>query len=597
MSSLWRQAAGTEIRRGTCTGIAIMNDSEKVRLNFRRFGGYTWILAGVWTLLIAGLSLWGARQEMHTAREIARSQARAYFNKDQAFRFWSTSHGGVYVPTNERTPPNPYLAHIPERDIETSSGRKLTLMNPAYMLRQIMEEYSDLYGVKGHITSLKPMRPENAPDEWERTALAAFERGKEEVFEFVKIDGALFLRLMRPMIAKKGCLKCHGVQGYKEGDVRGGVGVSLSAAPLFAKTRAGIVSWSLKLGLVWFLGLGGIGLVSRSFRERIRKYYDYLEEMVEERTAELAEANQQLQKEIKDRRRAEDGLRKYRDHLEEMVEERTAELTIAKEEAEAANRAKSIFLANISHELRTPMTSILGYSQLMQRDASLLPEQREYLNTINRSGEHLLALINEVLELTKIEAGSITLEPAVFDLHSLLGDLEIMFRVRTDAKGLQFEMNGIKELPRYVFADENKLRQVMINIMANAVKFTEEGGIAVRVKRLSIEDGRLSIEKIYQQSSQSTINNQQSTILFEVEDTGVGIAEDEMDRVFQYFEQTASGRESKSGTGLGLAIARDYVRMMGGDITVTSRVGKGSTFRFEINIREAGVRDIKERTQ
>ena len=140
-----------------------MNDSEKVRLNLRRFGGYIWILAGVWSLLIAGLVLWGARQEMQTAREIARSQARAYFNKDQAFRFWSTSHGGVYVPTNERTPPNPYLAHILERDIETSSGRKLTLMNPAYMLRQMMEEYSDLYGVKGHITSLKPLRPENAP--------------------------------------------------------------------------------------------------------------------------------------------------------------------------------------------------------------------------------------------------------------------------------------------------------------------------------------------------------------------------------------------------------------------------------------------------
>ena len=265
----------------------------------------------------------------------------------------------------------------------------------------------------------------------------------------------------------------------------------------------------------------------------------------------------------------------------------------AKESAEAANRAKSVFLANMSHELRTPMNAILGYSQLMQREPSLLPEQRESLNTINRSGEHLLALINEVLEISKIEAGSITLEPVTFDFHSLLGDLEIMFRVRTDAKGLQFEMNGIKELPRYVFADENKLRQVMINIMANAVKFTQEGGIAVRVKRLSIDDCRLSIEKTYQQSSQSTIFNLQ----FEVEDTGVGVAEDEMDKVFEYFEQTASGRASKSGTGLGLAISRDYVRMLGGDITVTSRVGEGSTFRFEIGIREGSEPDFKDRTQ
>jgi signal transduction histidine kinase/DNA-binding response OmpR family regulator len=267
-------------------------------------------------------------------------------------------------------------------------------------------------------------------------------------------------------------------------------------------------------------------------------------------------------------------LEHYSKNLESQVEERTAELADAKERAEAASRAKSEFLANMSHELRTPMNAILGYSQLMRRDDSLLPEQRDNLNTINRCGKHLLALINDVLSISRIEAGQTSLEKTTFDLHTFLRDLENMFDASVEAKGLGFEVMGSEDLPRYVSADESKLRQVLVNLLGNALKFTERGTITLRA---AVKD--------------STLNRKRLAI--EVADTGAGIAEHELSTVFQYFEQTASGKKSKSGTGLGLAISRNYVRMMGGDLNLTSREGEGSTFHFEIDIEEGDAAVVK----
>jgi len=237
------------------------------------------------------------------------------------------------------------------------------------------------------------------------------------------------------------------------------------------------------------------------------------------------------------------------------------------EAAKAASRAKSTFLANMSHEIRTPMNAILGFTQLMQRDPSLTPKQRESLNTIGRSGEHLLALINDILEMSKIEAGRTTVSPVAFNLHDLIDDLAMMFKIRTQQKNIQFMVEKTDDLPRFILADVGKLRQVLINLLGNAVKFTEQGGIAFRVAAKKGNNGRLRL-------------------IMEVEDTGAGIASEDLIKVFEYFEQAATGAGSEGGTGLGLAISREFVRLMGGDINVSSQVKKGSVFRFEIDAQE-----------
>jgi len=238
----------------------------------------------------------------------------------------------------------------------------------------------------------------------------------------------------------------------------------------------------------------------------------------------------------------------------------------AKEAADAANRAKSAFLANMSHELRSPLNAILGFTQMMDRNETLSPEIHENLGIILRSGEHLLGLINQVLDLSKIEAGRMVLAPIDFDLYQLLDDIRDMFSLRATEKALNLIFDRTEDLPRYIQADEVKLRQILINLISNALKFTVEGGLTVRAKR----DTRhgLPLPKV--------------ELLFEVQDTGPGIAPDELRDLFQAFSQTSSGIQAREGTGLGLPISRKFVQLMGGDITVASRVGHGSTFRFNI---------------
>ena len=227
--------------------------------NLKQITVFTFI---IWTTLIIGSLRWSIKKEHHQTVELAKKTARATFNKDVAFRLWATRHGGVYVPPTEHTPPNPYLSHIPDRDIVTSTGKQLTLMNPAYMVRQMMEEYDDLYGIKGRITSLKTLNLNNEPDEWERKALLAFDKGIKEISEFAEIDGEPYLRLIQPLITAEGCLKCHGYQGYNVGDVRGGVGVSVPMETFLTSEKQITNAMIYTHSGIWILGVIVIGFIT-----------------------------------------------------------------------------------------------------------------------------------------------------------------------------------------------------------------------------------------------------------------------------------------------------------------------------------------------
>lgn len=291
-------------------------------------------------------------------------------------------------------------------------------------------------------------------------------------------------------------------------------------------------------------------------------------------------------------KRSEATLRRLNEELEQRVEERTRELEMARHAAENANKAKSSFLANMSHELRTPLNAILGFSQLMTHDPELPDRQRKNLGTINRSGEHLLQLINNVLDIAKIESGHTSINMTFFDLHRLSEDMIGMFKLPATNKNINLRTFLSHDIPRYVSADEGKLRQILINIMANAVKFTEKGEISFSMS-ISREP---SSERI---KNQAGLKSGMSYLIFKVADTGAGMTKDEIEIIFMPFLQTSSGQAKAEGTGLGLSISRQFALLMGGDLYAESMgQGTGSTFTLEIpvdinNLPESSSEDAK----
>ncbi|MEO6862878.1 MAG: ATP-binding protein, partial [Microcoleus sp.] len=293
--------------------------------------------------------------------------------------------------------------------------------------------------------------------------------------------------------------------------------------------------------------------------QQLAEYNLTLEAKVTERTQELNEKNALLSEEIQERQKAEAA-------------------------AQDASRAKSEFLANMSHELRTPLNGILGYAQIFKRDKHLSAQQQEGIGVIHRCGEHLLALIEDILDLSKIEARKMEIVPTEFDFLDFIQSITAIFRIRASQKNIAFNCEYLSSLPAAIFADEKKLRQILINLIGNALKFTERGGVTFKVSVVDcVRDGART-EVLTTNLGRTSVLTKNVKFRFQVEDTGIGITADELPKIFAPFEQVGNSPRHTEGTGLGLAISHQLVEIMGGELKVESTLGRGSIFSFELEL-------------
>lgn len=521
------------------------------------------IQAGVWTLLVLLSLIWNLTHHWHQLTQLALGEGRIAIEKDVIYRRWNASVSPVYVRSSERTPPNPYLADFPERDIETPSGIHLTLMNPAYMTRLVHEMGELASGVRSHITSLNPLRKRNRPDPWERQALERFEAGEREVSEIRRLENSQrYMRVIRPLITEKVCLKCHADQGYHEGDIRGGLSVSVPLKPLEEAFMQHL--WVIGGGhtVLWLVVLGLILWTSRRISGEMRNRFQ-----VEGQLEGEKEAQQRLIEQLK----ATQGQLLQSDKLASLGQ----------------------LAAGVAHEINNPvgyihsnLNTLKGYLLDMEKlaeagarleaecpgDSETLVRLRALRQELDEAflREDAAALVNESLE------GAEQVKKIVLDLKTFArpdqeqwGEVDLNENLASTLNILRSELGqkaeiivDFENLPP-VRGVPGRLNQVFVNLLLNASQAIQQQQGTIRVRSLSRD----------------------AEAVVEITDTGSGIQQEHLDHLFEPFFTT---KPVGQGTGLGLSIAYGIVKEHGGEIQVESTPGRGSLFRVILPLTREG---------
>ncbi len=503
------------------------------------FRAYFICLSALWTAAVLAVLGWDIYDEYRQVLEIARGEARGLYENDLVFRRWAASHGGVYVPATEKTRPNPYLAGVPERDIATPSGRPLTLVNPAYMTRQVHEMAREQFGLLGHIAGRRPLNPQNTPDPWEDAALARLEEGESEHSGLEEIEGARYMRLMRPMVLESACLKCHGKQGYRVGQIVGGISVSVPMAPLWAIHGPEMLHRSLGYGILWLLGMACLVSTGRWLRRQVVRRFQAEEELrAAQRELEGRAVQEQLlafEQREKERIEAELG------RLRERLVRQTQLATIGQ------------LSASIAHDLRNPLGVIRNAAFLLKRKVSKDDARlQEYLKIIDDETSSADQIIGALMAMTRGEAPKKEPVELCRLVKDALSRMSIPDTVRWHSE--------CHPDPFVVHADPTQLVQVVRNLFLNSVQAMEGAGtITVTTGR----DGRFDE--------------------ITVADTGPGIPPEVRRQIFEPLFTT-----KVKGTGLGLAISRQIVERHGGTLEALDSQG-GAVFHIRLP-RESGER-------